>query len=195
MSEQLDPRSTDLKAWMLLHRTRDLAFNCEDRVFSKYGLTAEQYTTLAAIECFDDPVRPTDIGGWVGHRVNTVSMMVDRMVKAGLIKRMRDLPDRREVRVTISKKGEEAFAPATPAAWDLVQDVMSPLSDEEKRTLIRLLEKVRDKAVEHLSPEGEIRESKSYETADLSRLMERLGQYVPKSTRKTPRQSAAKRKK
>ena len=191
MSEQLDPRSTDLKAWMLLHRTRDLAFNCEDRVFSKYGLTAEQYTTLAAIECFDDPVRPTDIGGWVGHRVNTVSMMVDRMVKAGLIKRMRDLPDRREVRVTITKKGDQAIAAATPVAWDLVEDVMSSLSDQEKRTLIRLLDKVRDKAVEHLSPEGEARESESYETADLSRLMKRLGKHVSTSApRRTRRRTA-----
>jgi len=191
MSEELTGKSADLKAWMLLHRTRDLAFYCEDRVFSEYGLTAEQYTTLAAMKYFDDPVRPTDIGGWVGHKVNTVSMMVDRMVNAGLINRMRDLPDRREVRVTITKKGEEAFAPATPAAWDLVQDVMSSLSDEEKRTLIRLLEKVRDKAVEHLSPEGEIPESKSYETADLSRLMKRLGKYVSTPTPKRTRRRTA----
>ena len=188
MSEELTGKSADLKAWMLLRRTRDLAFYCEDRLFSEYGLTAEQYTVLVAIKYCDDPVRPTDIGRWVGHKVNTVSMIVDRMVKAGLLKRIRDLPDRREVRLVITSKGEQAFRPATPAAWSLVEDVMSSLSNEEKRILIKLLEKVRDKAVDRLGPDEDVRRTGSYDTTDLSRLMKRLRKYVstsaPKHTRR-----------
>jgi len=172
-----------------------MVFYCEDHVCSEYGLTAEQYTVLVAIKYFDDPVRPTDVGRWVGHKVNTVSMIVDRMVKAGLVKRIRDLPDRREVRLVITKKGEEAFKPATPAVWSLIEDITSSLSDEEKRTLVKLLEKVRDKTLEHLSPDEEIRESGSYETADLSRLLKRVGRYVSTSTPKARRHSAEKRKK
>ena len=112
---------------------------------------------------------------------------VDRMVEAGLLKRVRDLPDRREARLTVTKKGEEACKAATPAAWDFIEDVMSPLSDQEKRTLVALLGKMRDKALEHLTPDEEIREAGSYDTSDLSRLMHRLGKYIPKSTPKTPR--------
>ena len=195
MPEELTDKSANLKAWMLLHRTRDLAFSCEDRLCSEYGLTAEQYTVLVAVKYFDDPVRPTDIGQWVDHKVNTVSMIADRMVKAGLVERIRDLPDRREVRLVITPKGEQAFKQATPAAWSLIEDIMSSLSDEEKRTLIKLLEKVRDKALEHLGPDEDIRKTGSYETTNLSRLMTRLGKYVSTSTPKAKRQSAEKRKK
>jgi len=191
MSEEFTGRSADLKAWMLLHRTRDLAFYCQNRIFSEYGLTAEQYTVLVAIKYCDDPVRPTDIGRWLGHQVNTVSMIVDRMVKAGLLKRTRDLPDRREVRLVITSKGEQAFKPATPPAWSLIEDIMSSLSDEEKHTLIKLLEKVRDKALQHVSADADIRKTGSYETTDLSRLMTRLGKYVSTSTPKHRRKSTA----
>ncbi|MBE0431295.1 MAG: MarR family transcriptional regulator [Dehalococcoidia bacterium] len=176
--EELDDRSLTIQALLLLHRTRDMLFNSEDRVFSEFGLTAEQYTVLVAIKYFDDPVRPTDIGRWVGHKVNTVSMIVDRMVNAGLVRRLRDLPDRREVRLVITSKGEQAFKPATPAAWSLIDEIMSSLSDEEKRTLIKLLERVRDKALQHMSPDAEARGSMSYEATDLPRLMKRLVKYV-----------------
>jgi len=178
MPGKLEGKNLTVKALLLLHRTRDMVFNLEDRVFSEFGLTTEQYTVLVAIKYFDDPVRPTDIGRWVGHKVNTVSMIVDRMVKAGLVKRIRDLPDRREVRLTITSKGEQAFKPATPAAWSLVEGIMSSLSDEDKRALIKLLEKVRDKALEHLSPDVDTRESLSYEATDLSRLMKRMSKYA-----------------
>ncbi len=178
MPQELEGKDLTVKALLLLHRTRDMVFNLEDRVFSEFGLTAEQYTVLVAIKYFDDPVRPTDIGRWVGHKVNTVSMIVDRMVKAGLVKRIRDLPDRREVRLVITSKGEQAFKPATPAGWSLIEDIMSSLSDEDKRTLIKLLEKVRDKALQHLSPDVDTRESVSYEATDLSRLMKRMSKYA-----------------
>jgi DNA-binding MarR family transcriptional regulator len=177
MSGELDGNSLTLRTLLLLHRTRDMLFNLEDRVFSEFGLTAEQYTVLVAIKYFDDPVRPTDIGRWVGHKVNTVSMIVDRMVRSGLVKRMRDLPDRREVRLVITSKGEQAFKPATPAVWDLILDIMSSLSEQDKRILVKLLEKVRDRALQHLSPESGPGESASYEATDLPRLMKRMAKY------------------
>jgi DNA-binding MarR family transcriptional regulator len=177
MSGELDGNSLPIRTLLLLHRTRDMLFNLEDRVFSEFGLTAEQYTVLVAIKYFDDPVRPTDIGRWVGHKVNTVSMIVDRMVRSGLVKRIRDLPDRREVRLVITSKGEQAFKPATPAVWDLILDIMSSLSDQDKRILVKLLEKVRDRALQHLSPESGPGESASYEATDLPRLMKRMAKY------------------
>ena len=32
MSEQIDPRIADLKAWLLIHGVRDLAFSAQDRL-------------------------------------------------------------------------------------------------------------------------------------------------------------------
>jgi DNA-binding MarR family transcriptional regulator len=139
-----------LDARMALHRTRDLLFRCEDRVVNEFGLTAEQYTVLLAMKHLDDPIRPTDISRWVDHKVHTVSMIVDRMVRAGLLERVRDLPDRREVRLTITKRGEKALQPAGEAASRLIAEILSPLSYEDTETLVRLLQTVRDRAEQHL---------------------------------------------
>lgn len=151
MSEDFAGGSPDLKAWMLLHRTRDLLFRCEDRVVGKFGLTAEQYSVLVAIKHLDDPVRPTDVGRLVDHKVNTVSMIVDRMVNAGLVERLRDLPDRRAVRLVVTSKGEKALKPANPAVSKLIKEILSPVSREDMDTLAKLLETIRDKAHRHLS--------------------------------------------
>ncbi|MFO7773241.1 MAG: MarR family transcriptional regulator [Dehalococcoidia bacterium] len=151
MPEQFDGESPSLKAWLLLHRTRDVFFRCEDRIAAEFGLTQEQYSVLLAMKCLDEPVRPTDVGRWIGHKVNTVSMIVDRMVKAGLVTRERDLPDRRSVRLSMTDKGEKAYEAATPQVWRLIEAIMSQLSHKDSLTLIRLLETLRNRALEHLN--------------------------------------------
>ncbi|MBE9515001.1 MAG: MarR family transcriptional regulator, partial [Chloroflexi bacterium] len=124
MPKEVNDGSLRLEARMLLHRTRDVLFRCEDRVVGEFGLTAEQYTVLTAMKCLDAPIRPTDVSRWVDHKVHTVSMIVDRMVRAGLLERVRDLPDRREVRLTITGKGEKALQPATVAASKLIDEIL-----------------------------------------------------------------------
>jgi len=136
---------------MSLQRTRDLLFRCEDQLVAEFGITAEQYSVLTAMEDLDEPVRATDIARRLGHKVNSVSMLVDRMVKAGLITRERDLTDRRAVRLSMTSKGKRALEQATPAVSKLIEDLLSPLSHEDKDTLIGLMEMLRGQALQHLT--------------------------------------------
>lgn len=194
MSKELTGKSSDLKAWMLLHRIRDHGFYLQDRICTQYGLTLEQYTVLSAIKYLDPPVKVSDAARWMGHKVNTVSMLADRMVNAGLLDRFRDLPDRRNVRLTITEKGERVLKQATPDIWRFIERTMSPLSDQEKVTLINLLEKVRDSELQHYPSEDDIRITGSYETSDLSRLKKRLGKYASSPTAKAKRHPTARQK-
>ncbi|MFO7773238.1 MAG: MarR family transcriptional regulator [Dehalococcoidia bacterium] len=177
MPKQFDGESPSLKAWLLLHRTRDVFFRCEDRIAAEFGLTQEQYSVLLAMKCLDEPVRPTDVGRWVGHKVNTVSMIVDRMFEAGLLRRERDLPDRRSVRLVITDKGEKAFEAATPEVSRLIEEIMSQLSYEDSLTLVRLLETLKEKALNCLNPSGDVQKTKSYESQDMARFVERMARY------------------
>ena len=179
MPEELKDEGQSLKAFMLLHRTRGLLFRCQDRTVGEFGLTAEQYSVLLAIEYLDDPVRATDIGRWMERKVNSISMIVDRMVRAGLVERIRDLPDRRAVRVVFTSKGKRAFELATPEVWKLIEEIFSPLPHEEKRTLIRLLETLRERALKHLNPGTDVRAIATYGTDDAFRLLKRMRRYTP----------------
>jgi DNA-binding MarR family transcriptional regulator len=184
----------DKGSWILLRQAYNLIFRCEDRVFSEYDLTTEQHTVLMAIKNISGPVRITDIARWLDRSVNSVSMIIDRMVKAGLVRRTRDRKDRRTVFVTLTNKAEEAYFPATTAGWELVQEILSPLSNEDKRTLIRLLETVRDKTYNYLDPGGSVEEVRINETKKMKEFKEQSSKYNSSSTREFKRQSGKKKK-
>ena len=178
MTEELKSEELSLKAFMLLHRTRDLMFRCQDRAVAEFGITTEQYSVLIAMKYLDAPVRVTDIARWMERKVNSVSMLVDRMFKVGLVDRKRDLTDRREMRLVITSKGEQALELATPGVWRIIQEISSPLSDEDRRTLIRLLESLRDKTLEHLNPGTNGGAIVTYETNEVSNLLKRVDRYI-----------------
>ncbi|MFP3880269.1 MAG: MarR family winged helix-turn-helix transcriptional regulator [Dehalococcoidia bacterium] len=145
-----EEESMYLQTFTLLQRTRDLLFRCEDQAVAEFGITAEQYSVLMAMKGLDDPVKVTDVARRLERKVNSVSMLVDRMVNAGLVTRERDLPDRRAVRLGLTGKGQEASERAAPVVLKLVEELLSTLSHEDADILITLLQRLRENARKHL---------------------------------------------
>jgi len=130
---------------------------CQDQVYGKYGLTTEQFGVLASIKS-RGPLRPVDLASLLERTPNTMSMLIDRMVKAGLVRRTRDRKDRRAVFVSMTDKGRQAVEPAAPAGWEFIHEVVSPLSYDEQRALATTLEKVKCQLVGYLNPEIDMSE-------------------------------------
>jgi DNA-binding MarR family transcriptional regulator len=183
-----------LRLWFITHRTRDVLMNCEDEIFGKYGLTSEQYGVLAIIKLLNDPVRVTDLARGLERSPNSVSMIVDRMVKAGLLRRLRDRSDRRVVNVVMTGKGEKALKPATLVGLKFIREITSPLSDEDKRTFVRLHEVVKYKALQHLDPGVDIEEMRRNDITNRPDFMKRLRRYVSTSTSEARGQGSKNRK-
>jgi DNA-binding MarR family transcriptional regulator len=156
----MNPESgnTVLRLWLLLHRVRDALVACEDSVFKEYGLTTEQYGLLASVKSYGGSSRPIDLALLLERSPNSVSMLADRMVKAGLVRRTRDRRDRRTVNVTLTSKGENALEQAIPAGWEFIQGILSPISYEDKRALVSLLETVKCELLGYLNPEVDLTE-------------------------------------
>jgi DNA-binding MarR family transcriptional regulator len=177
MTINLESGNLVLGLWFIMHRIADLLRNGEDRVFGEYEITTEQYSVLVTIKYLKEPARITDIARWLERSTNSVSMIVDRMVKAGLITRKRDKIDRRVVHVTITSKGEKALKPATLAGLEFIQKILSPLPYDDRRTLLTLLETVKYEALKYLNPEEATEEMRRNEAKRHADLMERLIQY------------------
>jgi DNA-binding MarR family transcriptional regulator len=79
-----------------------------------------------------------------------MSTILDRMEKRGLVKKARDLPDRRSVRLVVTAKGRRKLKEATGTGWALIERLMSSFSDEELQLFSDLLEKLREKTTEEL---------------------------------------------
>jgi DNA-binding MarR family transcriptional regulator len=116
----------------------------------------EQYLVLVTTEFYEPPVRITDIASVLERSTNSISMLVDRMVKAGLLRRVRDRSDRRVVNVFLTSKAEDALKPSNPAFWEFMQQNMSPLSYDDKCTLAGLLEQLNHRLLESLNPGADV---------------------------------------
>jgi DNA-binding MarR family transcriptional regulator len=152
MTVNSKPDNTILRLWLLLPRVGDALALCQDLVFSKYGITTEQWRVLACIQS-RGPLRPVDLALMLERSPNSISMLVDRMVKAGLVRRNRDRKDRRVVFVSITDKGKEAVGPAVPAGWEFMRKLLSTLSDDEQRALADMLETIKCELTAYINPE------------------------------------------
>jgi DNA-binding MarR family transcriptional regulator len=194
MATNSESENTTLRVMILLHRVRDELLRCEDPIFAEYGITTEQYSVLGALKYLGGSVRVSDLALALERTPNSVSMIVDRMVEAGLVKRVRDRRDRRAVYVTATSKGEDAFKLATLPSWKYVQKVMSRLSHKDKRSLISLLEIVKCTALEYLNPGADIAEISKGSVIGQADLFERMIKSVLLSTPQAKRQGGKKKK-
>jgi DNA-binding MarR family transcriptional regulator len=153
MKTRSESANTVLRLWLLLHRVHDVVNLCEESILREYGLTPEQFGVLASIKSDGGSLRPVDLALMLERSPNSVSMLIDRMVKAGLVRRTRDRKDRRVVNVTLTSKGEKAFEPAAPADWEFIQKVLLTLPDGDRHALTDTLEMVKCEAFAYLHPE------------------------------------------
>jgi DNA-binding MarR family transcriptional regulator len=177
-----------LRLWRQVYQTYTLLKQCEDQIFEEFGLTTEQYAVLVAIDYFGGPTKITDIAHWLERSTNSISMLVDRMVKVGLVKRARERGDRRIVRVLKTSKGEAALKPANVASLEVIQKILSPLSYEDRNTLFNLLGTVKYEILKYLNPEMAIKEVKKKELEQAANLKSWLNEYGLPSTPQAKRQ-------
>jgi DNA-binding MarR family transcriptional regulator len=115
--------------------------------------------------------RVTDIAQWLIHSPNSISMIVDRMVKSGLVKRTRDRADRRVVNVAATSKANTVVKQAHVAVLDFVRKVFQPLSYEDTNALSGLLGTLKYEILNYSNPELDIKEAKRIESKQIDRIV------------------------
>ena len=194
MTTKSDPQNTVLRLWLLLHRVRDVIVRCEDSIYCEQGITYEQFTVLGQVKGRGSSPRMIDLAQALECAPNSISTIVDRMVKAGLVKRTRGKIDRREVRVSLTTKGEKAIELAAPAGWEFIQKLLSPISDKDKDALASLLETLKCDSLGYLNPELDIAEIMKSSPTNRSNLYQLLVKNVFASGSEATRKGREKRK-
>jgi DNA-binding MarR family transcriptional regulator len=73
--------------------------------------------------------------------------LVDTLERDGLVRREPDPDDRRMMSVRLTGKGERFLHGLLPSHFKVIAEMMAPLSENERRTLVRLLGKIQQHAV------------------------------------------------
>jgi len=135
--------------WNLLSEVRDAIVRTREMEASQFGISAPQTQVLFFVQAIDGPVTPAQLSRLLFRQSQSVSGLLTRMEKQGLVKRVKDLDRRNQVRIVMTEKGRQAYNQSTQR--NSIQRIMSSLSKEERRQLKSYLQTLKDKALKELA--------------------------------------------
>jgi DNA-binding MarR family transcriptional regulator len=138
------------KTWLLIHQCHRLLSRAENASFAQVDLTTRKHAVLFALRNLKSPVTVTDVAHWLDRNPNGISMLVDRMVKDGLVNRIKDMPDRRSVRLEITLKGEKAIIDGNKITRKVYKKIFSGITNDDFIKISGILEKIRFRSLDYL---------------------------------------------
>jgi len=111
------------------------------KLVQKIGLTAPQLIVLQAIRK-EGSVKPSAIAREVLLSQATITSIVDRLVKAGLVDRSRTGNDRRTVQISLTETGQQKLLNAPELLQDGFLREFRKLAEWEQTQLIAALQRV-----------------------------------------------------
>jgi len=125
--------------FMTLQRARELEL-------AKVSLTIPQAGVLYFLKTSKEPLTPMRLSRLMNRQPHTVSALVTRMEAQGLVKTTKDLRRKNWVRVSLTKKGEEAHK--RQMTQKAARDATSCLSKKEIDALNAICKKLRANGAE-----------------------------------------------
>lgn len=136
------PIDQDVKLWVLLHQTRDAAYKVTEKELRPLGLSPMEAAVMFVVNAADERATPAEISRWLFRESHSVSGLLDRMERRGLVKRNKDLQKKNLVRISLTEKAREiAESYAGPKA---IHRILAALTDEQRDQLGECLQTLRD---------------------------------------------------
>jgi DNA-binding MarR family transcriptional regulator len=137
----------------MLTQTRAAIFKVRHKEVGQY-LHPNQAAALVSIWALKGKVTPAALSRRLFLEPHTVSELIIRMQKKGLVTKSRDKKRGTVVRISITKKGREVCRQSM--GQDLIRQIMSTLTDKQRAQLKTCLEILFNEAIRELGQEGEI---------------------------------------
>jgi DNA-binding MarR family transcriptional regulator len=115
-----------------------------NQVLIPHGVTIQQYNVLRILRGAGSEGLPTlTIRDRMVHEAPGITRLIDKLEQAGLVRRERAVPDRRQVFCFITPKGLELLASLDAPVYAADDAAVEMLSPEQQRQLVELLDAVR----------------------------------------------------
>jgi len=141
----------DFIIWALLNQAKDTLFKVRGNELNQYGISATESQVLFTINDLGGRTTPAAISRRVYREHNTVTALLGRMEKKGLISKVRDQERKNIWRIDMTEKGKGVLRQS--AKMESIHMVISILSDDELKQLETYLRKIRDNALKQLTKE------------------------------------------
>jgi len=101
---------------------------------------------MRAIASNNGSITPSELAEWTQTERHNITTLIERMKRDGLIRAERNPRNRRFVNVSLTDKGREALMHAMPVAREIVDQVMSSISEDDALLLEKSLRGLRQNA-------------------------------------------------
>ncbi|MDP2918671.1 MAG: MarR family winged helix-turn-helix transcriptional regulator [Dehalococcoidia bacterium] len=137
------PQEPRQKVWILFRHTNDLISKYfDDTLTEEKGISYQQFMVLLAMALTGCNATATVLSDQLDRNPNTLSTILDRMQKNGLVKKLRDIPDRRNVRVVMTAKGKARFGEGLKVSVGIIKKLTAAFTDDELETFASLISKL-----------------------------------------------------
>lgn len=113
---------------------------------SRVNVSLIQAMVLYALKLSPEALTPSRLARMLCREPHSMSALIDRMEKQGLVEKKHDLSRKNLVRVVVTPKGEEAFQ--RQRSMNAVANLTSTLTKEERQALGICVDKLRVRATE-----------------------------------------------
>lgn len=127
----------------LARTARSMKRALESRL-SKYNVTASQYIVLAQLSD-EDGLSLSQLGERLYFDNPTITGIVDRMERDGLVERCRAADDRRVVNVLLTPQGKKLLSAIENIADEINESVMDEFTKTDQDKLLRILDSIWNK--------------------------------------------------
>jgi MarR family transcriptional regulator, organic hydroperoxide resistance regulator len=129
---------------------------------SQFGLTGPQLTVVKLLETFEN-LSLSSLSERIRAQNSTVTGIIDRMEREGLVRRDRSTTDRRVVHISLSEKGQKLAKQIQVEPMEIFRGALQSLSQADLRDLLRIMNKLQRYVRTHIA-EGAIDALPSEET-------------------------------
>ncbi len=141
-------KDENFNLWILLNHVNDLVEKAREKELRKKDISYREAAALLIIKAIGNGATPAKISRWLFREPHTISELISRMEKRGLVKKVKDMDRKNLVRVALTAKGERAFAQSTKR--NAIENIIGRLPEEERKQLKSSLERLRDIALRQL---------------------------------------------
>ena len=146
-------RSTAQEATIALLRTASIVSRALARVVEPSGLSLAQYNALRIIRGAGTGGIPTlSIRERMIEEGTTITRLLDKLEDAGLIRRERSFPDRRQVLCFVTDTGRRVLETLDPQVNAADEEAVASLNETQLERFIELLDAVRRSNAERGAP-------------------------------------------
>jgi len=127
--------------WARMFLSTKLVERAREVELSRVNISLIQAMVLYALKISPEPLTPSKLARMLCREPHSMSALIDRMEKQGLVEKKHDLSPKNLVRVVVTAKGDEAFQ--RQRSVNAVTNITSRLTKEERETLGSCADKLR----------------------------------------------------